>query len=320
MAKEVREIVEVAHRKLSVSNRDKVLWPADGYTKGDLIDYYRGVARYLVPHLRDRPLTLERFPNGIDGESFFEKQVPRGAPEWVNTVRVPSHAEHRSHIEYIVCNDEPTLVYCANLAAIVLHAWTSRVQSLDNPDFALFDLDPWEGCTLKTLATVALRLRDALSEIGMSPLVKTSGATGMHVVVPLDPVYDYEPIKQFAEIVSRHVALLLPEQTTLQRMTAARSPKTVYLDYVQVGKGKTIVPPFVVRARPKAPVSMTLAWEEVEEFAASRTQNPTTAFSRWTIKNALRRIEKDGDLWAGRHWRPARLEPALKRARTLWGN
>jgi bifunctional non-homologous end joining protein LigD len=159
-----RVVVTVGSRRLSLSNLDKALWPRDGYTKGDLIDYYRSVAPVILPYLKDRPLTLQRYPDGIDGFSFFEKRLPKGIPDWVARVTTSS-AEGGKKVTYIVCNDEPTLVYVANLASILLHAWTSRVKSLDEPDFVFFDVDPGEACTLKTLATVTLGIRDALAAI-----------------------------------------------------------------------------------------------------------------------------------------------------------
>jgi len=271
--------VTVGVRRLELSNLEKVLWPRDGYTKSDLIAYYRAAAKWILPHLRDRPLTLQRYPDGIDNESFFEKQAPRGTPEWARTISIASPGGRRSHIAYLVCDDEATLVFVANLASIVLHVWTSRTAALDNPDYVLFDLDPWEGCTLKTLATVALNLRDAIRSIGLEPLVKTSGSSGLHVVIPLESDYDYEPVKVFAEIVARRVAGALPQLTTLERMTAKRKPGTVYLDYVQVGQGKTLVPPYCVRARDGAPISMPLEWDEVEALARKRAGKPDDASS-----------------------------------------
>lgn len=304
-------------RKPSFSNLDKVLWPEDGFTKGDLIQYYKSVAKWLVPHLKDRPLTLQRFPDGIDGKSFFEKSKPRFAPDWVRTATVSAY-QNTGTVEFVLCNDESTLLWCANLAAIVLHIWTSRVESLDSPDFVFFDLDPWEGCSLKTLAQVALAFRDGLQPIGLHPLVKTSGGSGLHVVVPIKPRYDYASIKQFAEVVARRVATELPDATTLQRTIARRPKGTVYLDYVQVGRGKTLVPPYGVRARAHAPVSMPLAWSEVEQLARMRTQDPSTAFTRWNIETALARLGAQGDLWAGKYWREAKIEPAIKKAQRLW--
>ncbi len=182
-----------------------MLFPRDGYTKGDLIAYYRSVAKWLLPHLEDRPLTLQRFPDGIDKPSFFEKQAPRFTPDWIPTVALSAEQDSRK-ISYLLCNDEATLTWCANLASIVLHVWYSHVPTTDYPDYALFDLDTCERTTMKTLATVAIAFRDTLGDIGLQALTKTSGGSGLHVVIPLRPKYDYETIKQFAEIVARHVA------------------------------------------------------------------------------------------------------------------
>src|SRR6516165_12575096 len=163
---EKRVELRVESRTLSLSNLDKVLWPNDGYTKGDLITYYQGIAPYALSHLKGRPLTLQRYPNGITGEAFFEKQMPRGAPDWVERVTVPTPGGSRGSVTFVLCNDTPTLIYLANLATIILHVWTSRLPDLEEPDFVIFDLDPGERCTLRTLATVAVNLRESLVEIG----------------------------------------------------------------------------------------------------------------------------------------------------------
>lgn len=310
--------VELDGHTLTLSNRDKVLWPGDGYTKGDLVAYYRAVAPIILPHLQGRPLTLQRYPDGITGQSFFEKNAPRFLPAWVPTVTVKSEFGRHESVRFIVCGDEATLVYVANLAAIVLHVWTSREGSLDIPDFLFFDLDPHEDCTLATLAEVALALRDALAEIGLESLVKSSGGTGLHVVVPLIAQYDYEFCKGFAELVARTLHERLPDRTTLQRMPARRPLGTVYLDYVQVGKGKTLVAPYSVRARAEAPVSMPLDWSEVEALGRKRAKDPAGEFARFTVKNVLPLLERRGDLWSGSFWRPQRLEPALTKARTAF--
>jgi bifunctional non-homologous end joining protein LigD len=306
-------------RELSLSNLDKVLWPKDGYTKGDLIDYYERVAEYALPHLKGRPLTLQRYPDGIEGEAFFEKQVPRGIPDWVERVTVPTPSGARSQITFVLCNDLPTLVLLANLATIVLHVWTSRVPELDEPDFVIFDLDPGERCTLRTLAEVALGVRDLLAEVGLKPLVKTTGGYGVHVVLPLRSGYSYDTAKIFAEIVARQAAQRLGESVTLQRTVAKRPQAAVYLDYVQVGLGKTIVAPYSVRARDRAPVSTPLHWSEVEAFARRRTATaPADEFAKMTIRTAPKRFEREGDLWSPEHWKKQRLEAALAKAQRLW--
>ena len=318
MAAATRTALEVGGRSLSISNIDKVLWPRDGFTKGDLIAYYRAVAPYCVPYLRGRPLTLERFPDGIDGEAWWEKNAHRGLPPWIPTIVVPSSGGRHDSIAFMVCNDEPSLVYVANLAGIVLHVWTSREPTLDVPDFILFDLDPWEGCTLANLATVAIAFRDALHEIGLQPLVKTTGGSGFHVLVPLQPRYDYDLIKSFGELIARRIQGLMPERTTLERMTKKRPAGTVYLDWVQVGKGKTLVAPFSVRARDGAPVSMPLDWETVAAMQRKRAKGTEAEMLRWTIRNVPGLLAKSGDPWAGNGWKPQRLEAALKNARSLW--
>jgi bifunctional non-homologous end joining protein LigD len=304
--------------KVAFTNLDKVLWPRDGYTKGDLIAYYQRVAKWLLPYLQDRPLTLERFPNGIDEASFYEKRTPKGMPEWVDRARVErSHADDEA-ITYVVCNNESTLAYLANLAAIVLHPWVSRAQSLDEPDYLLFDLDPGERCTLKTLANVALGVRTTLSEIGLEPLVKTSGATGMHVILPLEAGYSYETARALGEVIAHRVDDELEGHITLQRTIAKRPQDAVYFDYQQVGRGKTLVPPYVVRARDGAPVSVPLRWDDVEGYARSRVAEPWKAFSQFTIANVPERLERDGDPWSGRAWKKAKLEAAIAKAQKRW--
>ncbi len=314
-----RTAVAVGARRLSLSNLDKVLWPRDGYTKGDLIDYYRSVAGVILPYLKDRPLTLQRYPDGIDGFSFFEKHLPKGVPDWVARVTASS-AEGGKKVTYVVCNDEPTLVYVANLASILLHAWTSRVKTLDEPDFVFFDVDPGEKCTLKTLATVTLSIRDALAAIGLQSLVKTSGGMGLHVFVPLAAGYTYETAKLFAELLARHVAGELGDDlVSLARSVGKRNPAAVYLDFVQVGRGKTYVVPYSVRARDGAPVSTPLEWPEVEAFARKRgAAAPSDEFGKYTIRTTGKRLNGRGDVWAGAAWKKQRLEEAIARAQTLW--
>ena len=316
---EERVNVRVGARTLSLSNLAKVLWPRDRYTKGDLIDYYRAVAPYALPHLRERPLTLQRYPNGIDGEAFFEKQMPRGMPDWVDRITIPTPGGTRSHVTFPMCNDAPSLVYVANLAAIVLHIWTSRAGALDEPDFVIFDLDPGERCTLKTLTTVALEVRDLLEAIGLKPLVKTTGGYGLHVVVPLASGYSYETAKIFAELVARRAAAELGEAATLARTIAKRPQTAVYIDFVQVGQGKTIVAPYSVRARDGAPVSTPLHWSEVEALARRRgSVAPADIFATYTMATTPKRLEREGDLWGSKVWKKQRLEPAIAKAQKLW--
>jgi len=312
----VRSQLTVGGRTLAVTNLDKVLWPRDGYTKGDLIAYYRAVAKWLLPHVRKRPLTLERYPNGIDEAGWWEKHIPRGLPAWVRTVKIAASTRDEK-IEFIVCDDEATLAYVANLAAVVLHVWYSHEPTLDVPDFILLDLDAGEGCTLATLARVALAARDELAAAGVTPLVKTTGGSGLHVVVPLAPRYDWDQAKGFAELIARRLHAVEPDRTTLDRTIARRPHGTVYLDYVQVGKGKTYVAPFSVRPRDHAPVSMPVAWSEIEAMGRKRAKGTAAEMTRWNIRNVPKLLAQGGDCWT-EGWKPHRLETVIAAARSLW--
>ncbi|HTV94067.1 MAG TPA: non-homologous end-joining DNA ligase [Verrucomicrobiae bacterium] len=313
-----RTPVTIGKHALSLSNLDKVLFPRDGYTKGDLIGYYRGAAPWLLPYLQDRPLTLQRYPDGIDGPSFFEKHLPKGLPDWVERVSLTSPEGTRAKTTYMVCNDEATLAYVANLASIVLHVWTSRVETIEEPEYVFFDLDPGEQCTIKTLASVALEVRDVLASIGLTTLVKTSGGMGLHVVVPLVAGYTYDAAKMFAEVVAHRLGQEDKTRISLERSLAKRDASAVYFDFLQVGRGKTIVSAYSVRARDGAPVSTPLAWEEVEAFARKRSGLPADTLAAFNLKTTPKRLASDGDLWAGKAWKKQRLEPAIAKAQKQW--
>jgi bifunctional non-homologous end joining protein LigD len=317
-AKTAGETLLDGPRKVSLTHPERVLFPEDGLTKGDLVHYYRDVAPFLLPYLKDRPLTLERYPQGIGAPSFFEKNVPLGAPAWLETVAMPSTGRRKT-VNYPLCNDEASLLWAANMGAITLHVWMSRVGTITHPDYILFDLDPFEGCTVKTLARVALHVRGELEAIGLPPLVKTTGGKGLHLLVPLEPVYAYDEVRGFGEILARRAHEALPDLVTLDRSKAKRSEGTVYMDWVQLGQGKTLVPPFVVRAREGAPVSMPLEWREVEAMESSRGKDTTRELRRWNITNVPRLLAENGDPWARTYAKKRRLEPALGKARAAWG-
>ncbi|HTJ27783.1 MAG TPA: non-homologous end-joining DNA ligase [Candidatus Limnocylindria bacterium] len=311
--------VVVGERTLTLTNQDKVLFPRDGYTKGDLVAYYRAVAPVILPYLRGSPLTLERYPDGIDVQrGFWEKQMPRFTPDWVPRVKVkPSTGEPRE-VVFLLCEDEATLTWIANLAAITLHIWFSRLPHLDVPEVILFDLDPGERCPLARLAKVALAFRDELAGIGLRAYVKTTGGMGMHVVVPLAPRYDYDVAKGVSELLAHHINTVLPDDTTLERAIARRPDDRVYLDWVQVAKGKTYVAPFTVRARDGAPVSMPLAWSDVDAMRRKRAPETTREMRRWTIREVPGLVDAQGDPWRAEGWEPQRLEKALAQARARW--
>lgn len=313
-----KQTLRVGSRTIQFSNLDKVLWPRDGLTKGDLIKYYVSVATWLIPYLKDRPITLQRWPNGVNAPMFFEKNAPRGLPDWVQTVVVGDPKSEHGRIRYVLCNDVATLAYLANLAAITLHAWISRRQAADHPDWALFDLDPGPSCPLRTLASVALAIRKALIQLGVKPLVKTTGGDGIHLMFRLGPGHSYDDLRDFVEIVSRKVAADRPGEVTLERRIAKRIRSAVYIDYLQVGKGKTIVFPYVVRGRAGAPVSFPLTWSRVEAMARKKTRGDADELHHWTIENVPGLLRRSEDEWARS---PARysLKAPLRKARSTWG-
>ncbi len=278
---------ENAPSKVVISNLDKVFWPEEGYTKGDLIEYYRQVSPWLLPYLRDRPLVLTRYPDGIEGKNFFQKNAPPYIPDWLRTRTMWSEHAQRE-IEYFVCNDVDSIVYLANLATIPLHVWGSRVASIQSPDWCILDLDP-KTAPFAHVVQIALHIRELTEQIGMPAYIKTSGSTGLHVVMPLGGQCTYEQCRMFAEILARVVAEELKDIATVERSMKARRGR-VYIDFGQNGHGRLLVSPFSVRPKPKAPVSTPLSWDEVV---------PTLDHQAFTIANVPRTMaHRDHDPFA----------------------
>ncbi len=265
---------------VKLTNLEKVFWPAEGYTKGDLIAYYEGVAPLLLPYLKDRPLVLTRYPDGITGKSFFQKDAPEFAPAWVRTERIYSKDAERE-IDYFIVNDVETLRYVANLGTIPLHLWSSRLGSLDRPDWLILDLDP-KDAPFSDVVKVARELHRILDEFALPNYVKTSGATGLHLLVPLAARYTHEEARTFARLLAILGVEATPEIATVARPVRARGGK-VYIDYVQNGHGRTVVAPFSLRPLPGAPASCPLSWEEV-----TARLDP----ARFTLKTLPKRFEK----------------------------
>jgi bifunctional non-homologous end joining protein LigD len=251
---------DAADRKVAITHADKIFWPAERYTKGDLVAYYRTIAPWILPYLRDRPVMLTRYPDGIDGKSFFQKDAPAYAPSWIRREQIYSEDSKRE-IAYFVLDSAEALAYAANMGSIPIHIWSSRVPTLGNPDWLLFDIDP-KGSTTEKAVLVAQEVGEVLRRAGMRPCVKTSGQKGIHVVVGLAPRYTYEQARMFSELVARVVLARRPAETTLARNPSARGGR-VYIDYIQLGEGKTIAAPFSVRPQPGAPASAPLKWREL---------------------------------------------------------
>ncbi|MBI1897054.1 MAG: DNA ligase D [Acidobacteria bacterium] len=301
--------LEIGGRRLKFTNLNKVYWPRDGYTKRDLINYYDAVSELILPHLRDRPLSLKRYPNGIDEPHFFQKNIPEEYPDWLRIEPIYS-SERGENIRYVIANDRATLLYLANLGCIDQNPMMSRIGSLDNPDFILLDLDPVE-CGFDRIVQAALLVRKVLERIGLQGYPKTTGGDGMHVYIPVEPRYTYDQARSFAEILSHLVLAEDPELFTTPRAVAKRRKGRVYFDYLQLASTKTISAPYVVRPRDGAPVATPLDWKEVK-----RGLTP----EQFTINNLLKRFERLGDLFAGVLKKPQKLELALERLATLAGD
>ncbi len=265
--------------EVALSNVGKVFWPAEGYTKGDLIAYYRAISPWLLPYLADRPLVLTRYPDGIEGKSFFQKDAPGFAPEWIRTETLWSEGSERE-LDYFVCDSEAALTYIINLGAIPLHIWGSRMGTLEQPDWCILDLDPKEA-SFSDVVTVARAIKQLCDAIELPCFIKTSGSTGLHLLVPVGRQLTFEQTRQLGAVLARIIAAELREIATITRNPAKREGK-VYLDFVQNGHGRLLVAPFSARPVSGAPVSMPLKWSEV---------NAKLAIGHFTIKNAPRRMQ-----------------------------
>lgn len=268
-----------------MTNLEKVFWPEEGYTKGDLIEYYRAVAPVILPHLRDRPQSLRRNPNGIEGESFFQKDVAGVVPGWIKTAEVRSESEDRE-ITFMLCQDEATLVYMANLGCIEINPWNSRYRRPDNPDYAVLDLDPFD-IDFRYVIEAALVTREVLEEAGARGCCKTSGATGLHIFIPMQARYSTIQVQQFAQLINTIVHARIPKTTSLERMPGRRAKK-VYLDFLQNRRGQTMAAAYCLRPRKGATASAPLEWDEVNESLDPRM---------FHIRNMPARIREKGDLW-----------------------
>ena len=272
--------------RVKLTNLAKVYWPAEGFTKGDLVAYYERVADLILPYLVERPMHLNRFPDGIDGKSFYQKDAKEETPDWVTTERIASE-KRGEEIRYVVCDSRETLLYLANLGSIDLHPWLSRRATPDSPDWAVIDLDPKEAPFLHVVR-IARSVGRVLHAIGLRPLLKTSGKTGLHVYVPLEPGYTYEQSRTFCEGVARVVTREHPDIATVERVIGSREGK-VYVDFGQNRRGQTVVPPYCVRPVRGATVSAPLLWEELTDDLSP---------ARFTIQTIFRRLEEHGDLFS----------------------
>jgi bifunctional non-homologous end joining protein LigD len=283
--------VEVEGRHLKLSNLEKVLYPAVGFTKAQVIDYYTRISPILVPHMRGRPLTLKRYPNGVDDKFFYEKNCPSHRPEWVTTAAVYSR-QNKGDINFCVVEDMPTLVWAANLASLELHTSLARATAINEPTMLVFDLDPGPPATIKECCAVGLRVRAMFAELGLECFAKTSGSKGLQVYVPLNTPATYDETKPFALAIAQHLEHQHPGLVLSNMKKELRTGK-VFVDWSQNDDHKTTVCVYSLRARERPTVSTPVTWDEVEGHHLGKLK--TLAF---TADEVLARVDRLGDLFA----------------------
>src|SRR6266540_4815627 len=304
----IPDVIRKGKRVLRLSNLDKLFWPGEGITKGDLLAYYRDIASAVVPHLKERPFTMKRYPDGWQGKYFFQKDAPQGMPDWIPTVEIEvstrEKPRQRRKIQAPLVNDELALLWMVNMGCIDLNTWYSRLDKLERPDWVLFDLDPSDDVGFPETVQVALLVKQALEALGLESFPKTSGSDGIHVLVPIARRYTYEDARQFAEIVARALASTNRGLVTTEWSKAKR--RGVLIDANQNGEGKTIASPYSVRPKQGAPVSTPLRWDEVNE-----SLDPAA----FTMDAVRKRVEEHGDLFEGVLKTKQSLGTALRRLR-----
>lgn len=303
--KDASQVRAVCGHDIKFNNLSKVYWPEDGVTKRDMLNYYYQIAEYILPYLKDRPLSLNRFPGGIHGPSFYQKDVKGKAPDWA--VTYPYTTSDGKHKEFLVGDDEATLLWAATLGCIEMNPWFSRTSLPDNPDYCVIDLDPDKN-TFDQVIEAALKVKEVLDALGLPSYPKTSGSTGLHIYIPLAAQYTYDESQDFARKLVHIVNEQLPEYTSVERIIANRHGK-MYLDFLQNRPGATIAGPYSLRPKPGATVSMPLHWDEVK---------PGLTMKDFTIFNAVARLKKEGDLFKGVLGKGIDLEKTLKKADSLF--
>lgn len=286
-SKKTGEEIVIDKIKVKITNRDKIYWPDEKITKGMMIDYYQQMSTYILPYLKDRPESLKRNPNGINDPGFFHKDAGDEAPGFVKSKALFSESTNKN-IDYIICNDKATLAYLNNLGCIELNPWSSTIKKLDYPDYLIIDIDPSEKNTFEQVIETALAFKKILDKAGAKCFCKTSGATGLHIFLPMAKKYPYEQVKDFAAVLCSVVNDMLPGFTSMERSLKKRGNKMIYLDYLQNRKGQTLACAYSLRPKKGATVSTPLDWKEVKKGL-----HP----SAFTMHNILKRVEKKGDLF-----------------------
>ncbi len=283
----VERVEKVDGHELELSSLGKVLFPEDGITKGEVIEYYRRIARVMLPHVKDHPVTMQRFTDGVGAKGFYHKEMPEYFPDWIASAKVEV-LESGEIQDQVLANDAATLVYLANQYTITLHIWLSRGDNLYYPDRMIFDLDP--PTEFEVARSTAFLVRELLEEVGLEPFVMTTGSRGLHVVTPLDRSAHFDETRDFAKDLAQLLADRHPDTLTTEMRKAEREGR-LFLDYVRNGYGATAVAPYSLRPRPGAPVATPLAWDEL--------QDPDLRSNTYNLRNIWDRLDKVGDPWQG---------------------
>jgi len=299
---EETQVKKINGHELKFTNLGKVYWPKEKYTKRDMLNYYYQVAPYILPYLKDRPQSLNRFPNGINGKSFYHKNVTASAPAWIRMH--PYETSDGEKKNFLVPEDEASILYMANAGAIEMNPWNSTIFKEDNPDWCMIDLDPSDENSFEQVILTAQRTKDVLDSFGVESYPKTSGSTGMHIYIPLGAKYNYDQCQLFGKIVATQVHHMLPKFTSVERLTKKRKSK-LYIDYLQNRPKATLAAPYSLRPKPGATVSMPLHWGEVKKGLKMKD---------FTIENAMDRIKKEGDIFKPVLGKGIDLDKILKEA------
>ncbi len=283
------KIIKLSGNELKLTNQNKIYFPEHGYTKGDVINYYNAMHKYILPYLKDRPESLNRTPNGITNKGFYQKDAGGQAPDWVKSVKLYSESAEKD-IDYIICNDKLTLLYLNNLGCIEINPWNSRLGSLEFPDYMVIDLDPSDKNTFEEVIDAALATKEVLDKAGAKAFCKTSGSTGLHIYVPMGAQYSYEQVRDFCKIIVMQVQDMMPDNTTLERSLKKRSDKKMYLDFLQNRQGQTLACAYSLRPKVGATASAPLDWKEIKSGL-----HP----SQFDIHTLPKRVEKIGDIFKG---------------------
>lgn len=277
--------------RFDASNEDKLLFPDAGLTKGDLIDYHERIAEHMIRHLRDRPISMQRFPDGIDADGFYEKKAPDHFPDWIHRVTVRTHDGSQRQI---ACDNQATLAYLANQACITPHVWLSLADDLDKPDRMIFDLDPPDGENFNAVREAARRFRELFDELSITALVKTTGSRGLHLVIPLKRDHGFDAVRNIARKMADVLARRHAETLTTEVRKNKRRGR-LFLDTARNAYGQTATPPYAVRAKRGAPVAAPITWDEVDDRNIEAQS--------FTVANIFRRLGRRGDIWSdlGRH-------------------